>query len=158
MNDANIVRLRRLVSVFHDGLLANTRGDESNLGRFPSECCHHACVLLGAYLHDNGICGLEQISGRRPDDPNERHLWLNVKGIVIDITAYQFSGITQQIIVSEHSPWHDCLEGKVSRWGHEGENETTFFRRMKEHYNDTHQQLYDRIMKWIDRSGCASSN
>lgn len=39
----------------------------------------------------------------------DRHVWMVLDGISIDITADQFPGISEKVIVSRQSEWHDSL-------------------------------------------------
>ena len=38
------------------------------------------------------------------------HAWIQREGLIIDITADQFDDVTEPVIVSDSSPWHDSFE------------------------------------------------
>jgi hypothetical protein len=40
---------------------------------------------------------------------SERHVWIVVDGITVDITADQFPDVTDSVIISADSPWHNAL-------------------------------------------------
>lgn len=39
--------------------------------------------------------------------PFEKHVWMRVEGVTVDISADQFPGIVEETIVTRSSPWHD---------------------------------------------------
>lgn len=59
--------------------------------RFPDNCCDMTCDLLSQYFIENGIQTMH-INGVHVDDCQWHHVWLQtMDGIVVDITADQFS-------------------------------------------------------------------
>lgn len=154
MKTTEIQRLRRTATAFHDAI---TQTDFSrtglNLRNFPFECCHHATSLLGVFLHEGAFAGITKMSGRRPDGEDGKHHWLEINGIVVDITAYQFADVDEKVIVSQSSGWHSALDGKPLPLGVEGESEQEYFERIKAFYNEQYDDLYDRLAETA-RRGC----
>ncbi len=73
-------------------------------GTFPKGTCGEVALMLGAYLNDKGIEGLQYICGERADIPS--HAWLARVNLCIDITADQFSDAPGSVVVANPSPWH----------------------------------------------------
>lgn len=42
-------------------------------------------------------------------EPHQRHEWLVIEGITVDITADQFPNVSEKAIVARHSLWHEGL-------------------------------------------------
>jgi hypothetical protein len=146
IDEHDFQKLRALAVAFHEAIEQADFSDTGlNLKDFPVECCHHGCKLLGIFLFGQGIRQVQNIVGKRPDDPNGTHLWLEVDGIVVDITAYQFDGVDEKVIVTPSSDWHSALRGQPVPLGVEGEDPESYFERMKAFYNENHESLYDRL-------------
>ncbi len=62
--------------------------DEGKLRDFPSQCCDTACRVLGLHLHAIGTKNIREVLARVSAD--QKHRWLEVGGLVVDITADQF--------------------------------------------------------------------
>lgn len=60
---------------------------------FPHRCCDDSSQLLAAYMTDNGFEGSQLIRGEYGGYESEivSHVWLDYKGLLIDITAEQFN-------------------------------------------------------------------
>ncbi|MBC2726029.1 MAG: transglutaminase domain-containing protein [Desulfosporosinus sp.] len=71
--------------------------------RFPHGCCGDTSNLLSRFLRDNGI-STEYVSGFRG---NQSHAWLEYDNLIIDITAYQFPEIKEEVLVTRDKSWHD---------------------------------------------------
>lgn len=85
--------LRKIATGFRRAMEAN-RGEAHPrclqvLGDFPRSCCHHACRFLARHLHELGFLAAEGRGGLLDGD-GVRHNWIEVDGIVVDITADQF--------------------------------------------------------------------
>jgi hypothetical protein len=70
---------------------------------FPAGACGDASLLLARYLEENGHTGFFYVLGMRNGG---FHAWLSKDGLVIDITADQFSDQHQAVIVALASRWH----------------------------------------------------
>lgn len=77
---------------------------------FPQGCCGDTSLLLGAYLVDCGHEGFEYVCGERgsrADDTWTSHAWLVRDGLIVDITADQFSDAPRGVVVNAESVWHE---------------------------------------------------
>ena len=85
------------------------------LSCFPKGACGDATLLLGTFLIDQGEEPFDYMQGRKGENKLTTdwsyHTWLQRGSLVIDITADQFPEISEKIIVSENSEWHDSLCG-----------------------------------------------
>jgi hypothetical protein len=80
---------------------------------FPKDCCGHASVLLALYLRDEGFADVRYVyNGRRSPDS---HAWVEVGGIIVDITADQFTDNPNAVIVTEERSWHSRFSGEQRR-------------------------------------------
>lgn len=83
---------------------------------FPAGACGDAVLLLGTYLIELGEAPFHYMLGDTTtdrDDPKwSSHAWMQRDGVVIDITADQFDGFDEAVIVAMDSSWHDSLNGK----------------------------------------------
>ena len=80
---------------------------------FPSGTCGDISDILANYLRSRGIEEIEYVCGTFPDGKN--HAWLEVCGYIVDITADQFPDVSQSVIVTSASPWHEKLTVKKRR-------------------------------------------
>lgn len=67
-------------------------GTSLSASKFPSACCDDSSQILAAYLTDNGFFGAVLIRGKYGGKNEEllSHVWLDLDGLKIDITADQF--------------------------------------------------------------------
>lgn len=72
---------------------------------FPRGSCGDSSILLGEYLHQKGWGIWDYVGGERESDLHS-HAWLEKDGLIIDITADQFDGMDEAVIVSRDSSWH----------------------------------------------------
>lgn len=77
---------------------------------FPRGSCGDTALVLGTYLAaDCGIPGFQYVCGDRGsklDDTWSSHAWLECNGLVVDVTADQFSDAPDAVIVEDPSHWH----------------------------------------------------
>jgi hypothetical protein len=78
---------------------------------FPRGSCGPVSELLGRYLVDAMHLDAGYVCAERPGDGS--HAWIEVDGIIIDITADQFG--QPPVIVAVHSPWHDTWVREAPR-------------------------------------------
>jgi hypothetical protein len=145
-------RVRGLVIGFRRAIEQTDFSDTTlNLANFPRQCCHHACKLLWIYLYENGITGLTQVVGKGPENATDQHLWLDRDGLFIDITADQFTGIDDKVIVCRDSNWHSQLNPRPSTGGPQNEPDS-YYARMKSFY-ESNGGIYSRILQnVVDRA------
>ena len=88
-------------------VLAQDNGDhpESWVQRFPRNCCNNAANLLVVALRGVGAKKIFREIGTVEN--GDRHVWVNVDGFRVDITADQFDGPT--IVVAIDSEWHAAI-------------------------------------------------
>jgi hypothetical protein len=72
---------------------------------FPRGACGDASILLGEYLHRQGQDVLDYVAGERESDLYS-HAWLEKDGLIVDITADQFEGVSEPVIVTYDRTWH----------------------------------------------------
>ncbi len=105
----DIDAIRKAATIFRAAIeLTDFSAHDSNLRRFPMDCCHHAALLLRLYLFDFGLGLFDKTAGQRPD--GRQHIWLKRRDIVVDITADQFDEAMAKVIVTQDSPWHAAWE------------------------------------------------
>lgn len=69
---------------------------------FQRGCCGDASNLLSKYLSTHGIKTV-YVWGLKGE---QSHAWLEYEDYIIDITADQFSDVSQQVIVTKDKAWH----------------------------------------------------
>src|SRR6185295_13511874 len=99
-------------------LCGNLAGQHLRILRsFPSGCCKVASLLLLQWLHDKegvrdgfGVAWARRPNPRTPGT-DATHFWLEVGGVIIDITADQFDDCGESVHVSQDRDWHDTFSG-----------------------------------------------
>jgi hypothetical protein len=78
---------------------------------FPKGWCGDAAPLLLQYLTDSGFGEFEYVCGETrdfdPDEMPQSHAWLEQNGLIIDITANQFSEIEEPVMITCDKTWHE---------------------------------------------------
>jgi hypothetical protein len=82
------------------------------LQAFPSGACGDASLLLAKYFEENEEGKPQYVSGK---DGIQTHTWLELDGIIIDITADQFHGVNEPVVVTTDSTWHHRFEEQSRR-------------------------------------------
>lgn len=102
--------LIELAGIFREAILAcDRRKLFITLQGFPNGACGDASYLLAKYFDDNGCGQFEYVLGeRRPK--YHSHAWLEQNGIIVDITADQFDGIDNPVLVTTDHSWHAQFE------------------------------------------------
>lgn len=74
--------------------------------------CGHTALLLAMYLEDNGCGAFQYVNRARigPDGHPEFHTWLEQDGLIVDICGHEFSDCPEEVVVSQHSPWHAVFD------------------------------------------------
>ena len=87
------------------------RSDLPSLVDFPLGSCGDVAILLGQYLHDAGLGTWRYVSWERPrgDYGFESHGWIELHGVIADITADQFLEANEAVIVTPDSSWHNSF-------------------------------------------------
>ncbi|HEY2012884.1 MAG TPA: hypothetical protein VGH38_05250 [Bryobacteraceae bacterium] len=116
----DIEKLRRLATRFRAAILRTDPGEVDAEVRFivadfPRGVCGAVCFLLGHYLMENGFPGAEYVNGIRGAD-RQSHAWIETDGMIVDITADQFSEIAEGVIVTSERGWYEQFEQRPGRW------------------------------------------
>ena len=113
------IQVRRAFEQLQDGweefveerydLPREMRSSFGPLKNFPTGCCDRAAMLLMRYLHDEGFTNARCVFARLRRDRTRQHVWVEVDGTLIDITADQFKRSRPRpapVIVAKDSKWH----------------------------------------------------
>lgn len=76
------------------------------LHAFPRGACGDATILLGEFLAAEGFGTFDYVAGERFGPHYQSHAWLERDGLIVDITADQFAGAKEPVIVSRENRWH----------------------------------------------------
>ena len=114
MTSAEFEQLRIHVTEFYCALLTAIECESSfsehhRFRSFPRDCCDWASEILVLYLNEKSYRNMRLVTGCRTtgsiDTP--RHTWVEVDGIIVDVTAWQFKDMKgKEITVSNESKWH----------------------------------------------------
>jgi hypothetical protein len=74
---------------------------------FPHGSCGDTCELLGRYLEQVDSGTWTSVSGQRGANT---HAWLEKVGVIVDITADQFTDGPGPVFVSRDRSWHDQFQ------------------------------------------------
>jgi hypothetical protein len=75
---------------------------------FPKGWCQDTSRVLGNLLQGLGEVGFKLVTGERPANSGRTHVWLERDGVIVDITADQFTGeISERVMVTTDRSWHD---------------------------------------------------
>jgi hypothetical protein len=81
------------------------------LMQFPRGACGAATELMGRLVFEaTNMTGLYLCGIGHPDMPQQTHGWLELGGLLVDLTHDQFSGTGLVGWVFEASPWHAKFE------------------------------------------------
>ena len=86
-----------------------------SMQEFPRGACGDTVALLGTFLIDNGFGEFDYMLDEMAihgDADWSTHAWLQRDDLVADITADQFRGIGDRVIVTTQSAWHRSLGGQ----------------------------------------------
>ncbi|GED72596.1 hypothetical protein BRE01_62980 [Brevibacillus reuszeri] len=70
--------------------------------RFPRGCCGDTSTLFSKFLQSKGI-ETHYVWGMWGE---YSHAWLELDDILIDLTADQFDGVTEEVMVTSNRQWH----------------------------------------------------
>lgn len=97
--------IREAAKVFRAAILRCARSDLPTMKDFPRGSCGDASILLGQYLFDHSLGLWEYVGGEREPDLHS-HAWLELGGLIVDITADQFEDVGEPVIVTRDRSWH----------------------------------------------------
>jgi hypothetical protein len=103
-NSRVLNELKRIATNFRNAIIeVKDSSPLESLRKFPVGACGDAALLLGHHLNDLGYEHVLRISGYKGD---QSHAWVQIKGLIIDITAYQYGDIDEEVIVTNDDKWH----------------------------------------------------
>lgn len=76
------------------------------LNDFPLGCCEFTSYLLAKYMIDEFKLPVRMVRGENIYKLSQRHVWLRVGSMDIDITANQFSSTNKTMFFESYSLWH----------------------------------------------------
>lgn len=80
------------------------------LDLFPVNCCEVSSYLLAKFLIETGgVSSLKIVTGENRYKKSQRHIWIKLGEVDIDITANQFSSTSKTVFFDIHSEWHQRL-------------------------------------------------
>jgi hypothetical protein len=114
-----IAALRSLATRFRGAILATDPSEVDPEVRFvvagfPKDVCGEICFLLGHYLRENGFASAEYVNGVRRID-GASHAWIEVEGIIVDITGCQFPEVDDVVVVTLDRAWHRQFSDRPGR-------------------------------------------
>jgi hypothetical protein len=134
------LRLLELATELRRGLLTCPKHEgfspylQRKLKDFPKDCCEITSRLLAYYLRDNGFQHIEIVCGCVG---LERHVWLEVDGRIVDVTADQFQ-CDPVIVVPLDGCWYSKLD---EAWRNEEANDT---------FKMALEQAYSVLRAWLN--------
>ena len=75
---------------------------------FPAGTCGNISNILAEYLSYSGVTDVEYVVGWNAQHCS--HAWLEVSGIIVDITADQFHDVSASVLVTTDRRWHSQFE------------------------------------------------
>ena len=75
---------------------------------FPAGTCGNISNILAEYLYECGVTGVELVIGTNA--LHGSHAWLEISGVIVDITADQFPDISASVTVTRDHRWHSQFE------------------------------------------------
>lgn len=76
---------------------------------FPGGSCGDASLLLGTFIKDETGQRSTYVLGYLGQ---RSHAWIEMEGIIVDITADQFSDVTHPVMVSIDPGWHSQFQNR----------------------------------------------
>jgi hypothetical protein len=135
-------QLRGLAVEFREAILAVRHElPFKKFAAFPTQTCDHSSILLGRYLRENGFVDVQYVDKGSRGPNHETHAWLEVDGIIVDITANQFQDVSDAAIVTEDHSWHSSFYG-VQR-------KDISLVPDNEQVRENRRIAYDLILKWL---------
>ena len=110
----NYEKIEMLATAFRDAIELMSKDDlniSEHFKNFPNGCCGDTSELLSIYLKENDITTI-YVSGEKG---LQSHGWLEYEDYIIDITADQFSGVEEKVIITNNSVWHGQFDIKWRR-------------------------------------------
>jgi hypothetical protein len=147
-NSVRIACLHQLASAFRKAIEEAKHDFPDYLKRkfasFPEQTCGHASTLLALYLMERGFNEVQQVfNGCRGKNCDESHAWLEVGGLIVDITADQFSDRIEPVVVTRDHTWHSEFYGEIR------EPAIRHFDSHSTEAKENYEKAYAQIKKWL---------
>jgi hypothetical protein len=81
---------------------------------FPHGSCGSAAIVLNAMIEEELGVSATYVAGVRSVDERS-HAWLEFDGLIVDVTADQFSEVKEPVLVTRDRSWHDQFQHQVNR-------------------------------------------
>lgn len=144
MESAKLQAINHAVTGFRRALETYVGEDPHQfLARLPAGACKAVSLLLARYLHDMGFGSPYLVANgdRAPEGETwETHAWLQLDGLLIDITADQFG--QPPVMITDRSSFHECFRGQQ-------EYAFDSYMRMNAWYEEQHLQIYADLLDRI---------
>lgn len=102
MTPEKLLTVLALAAAFRAAILrADTGRLPLTLHNFPSGACGDASLLLAQFLNDSGLGAALYVWGLRG---RYSHAWLELDGLIVDITADQFAGDPEAMLFLGEPP------------------------------------------------------
>ncbi len=98
-----IIKARKTFEKFGENI------DSCRFKKFPTGCCGDASDILGKWLSSNGVVGLKYVHGCREE---VSHGWLELNGVIIDITSDQFADGCGAVFFDANSDFHSSFKSQ----------------------------------------------
>ena len=85
--------------------------DDSLFDKFPIGACGNTSFIFGKWLKEKGFKEVKYVVGYRKKWKS--HAWLEINGLIIDITADQFEEGMEPIFIGKNRDFHDTFENQV---------------------------------------------
>ena len=107
-------QLKRLATAFRKAILRCDPQDlPINFRRFPKGDYTGFCYVLGHYLREMGLAPVRYVFGR--NDAGDRHAWLEIGKVIVDITACRFDDAAKPVLVTKDFTWHRQFQHEAVR-------------------------------------------
>jgi hypothetical protein len=82
---------------------------------YPLGSCGDASSLLGKYLTDSGLGSFRYVAGEyMSGEDYQSHAWVEQDGLIIDITADQFTDVNTPVWLTTERHWHNQFDIDVN--------------------------------------------
>jgi hypothetical protein len=101
--------IETLATVFRRAIEESDVSSDIGFKKFPRGACGDASLLLSEFLRRHGFQDIDYVSGwaRKDSLPQGAHAWLELDGMIVDITADQFPARpAPPVLVTTDRGWH----------------------------------------------------
>lgn len=106
------MRIYQLAEQFHDAINQIKDRLPIQFQSFPHGSCGDTSLLLARYLSVHGFADITYVAGV---DGCQSHVWLEWSDYIIDVTAYQFPGVQDRVMVTTDRRFHSQFNEDLLR-------------------------------------------